>query len=148
MVSGKDFGVHTILLLCFTRKTVPVRSKRAAELTACTTMAYVPLLLSSDEKPALLVNIHGGPTVSPRYLDICVVNMPGGGVVFTSGSKADPPPQGFAAKTLVLERQYWTSRGFAVADIDYRGSAGYGREFRDKLKVSMPTDSSIYMPSS
>jgi dipeptidyl aminopeptidase/acylaminoacyl peptidase len=55
-----------------------------------------------DERPPLIVFVHGGPT-------------------------------GMADRGLKLKVQYWTSRGFAVCDLDYSGSAGYGRSYRERL---------------
>ncbi|MFJ8941911.1 prolyl oligopeptidase family serine peptidase [Streptomyces sp. NPDC102395] len=35
---------------------------------------------------------------------------------------------------LDLETAYFTSRGIGVAEVDYGGSSGYGREYRDRLR--------------
>ncbi|PMY67548.1 MULTISPECIES: S9 family peptidase [Pseudomonas] len=61
--------------------------------------------MSDDDRPPLVVFIHGGPTSA------CYPIL-------------DP------------RIQYWAQRGFAVADLNYRGSTGYGREYRQALHLS------------
>jgi dipeptidyl aminopeptidase/acylaminoacyl peptidase len=43
-------------------------------------------------------------------------------------------PTGFAGADFKIAYQFWTSRGFAILDVNYSGSSGFGRTYRDRLK--------------
>ena len=75
----------------------------------------------------------GGRAYAWLYLPASAASRPWRGkpplLVTTHGG-----PTGAASPALRLAVQFYTSRGWVVADINYRGSTGYGRRYRDALR--------------
>lgn len=61
------------------------------------------------------------PTVRTDGLPALIVNCHGG-------------PTSHVVPALDLRQQYWTSRGYGYLELNFRGSSGHGRSYRDALK--------------
>lgn len=82
----------------------------------------------------LLVEAEGSEPVHALYYP------PANAACSAPGDEAPPVivtahggPTGRADRGLKIKTQFWTSRGFGVCDVDYSGSSGYGRAYRERL---------------
>ena len=115
---------HT-LELTELRPTAPVLDPSSVSLPRHVTFPTAPTPADATDEPVAhalvylpqLDGVSGPPDSAPPL----VVRIHGG-------------PTASARPELSTSVQFWTTRGFAVADVNYRGSTGYGRDFRDALR--------------
>lgn len=111
---------------------IDVDSGEVETLRASSGAALEPAYISSAEPIAYPTT--GGHTSHAYYyapVNPDVVAPPGELpplVTFIHGGPTSATSPGFS-----LAIQYWTTRGFAVVDVDYRGSTGYGTAYRRQL---------------
>ncbi len=149
----------TDLGLPFTSFGYPVLSARGdsvAFTAASPEGATVVALLQPESGESEVVRTASDGVVDPRYVSLPrPIEFPTGGGETAFGffyppANPDfeapegelPPliveshggPTSHATPALDTEFLYWTSRGIGVVDVNYRGSSGYGREYRNKLR--------------
>ncbi len=101
-------------------------------------------------RPARDLNLDKALLVTPEHITFPTSSAtahalyyPPANPDFTGPPEERPPlmvlahggPTAQARRQLQLATLYWTSRGFAVVDVDYRGSTGYGRAYRQLLNA-------------
>jgi dipeptidyl aminopeptidase/acylaminoacyl peptidase len=102
--------------------------------TELCTAGEVPVDAGYLARPQAITFASGGATAHAFY-------YPPTNPDFTAPAGERPPlivkshggPTGSTSSELRLSNQFWTSRGFALCDVNYGGSTGYGRPYRERL---------------
>lgn len=108
-----DGGPHEIL-----------RSGGAAALSAADISIGEPVRLTDLEREAVYGVYY--PPRNARFEGMRGAAPPV--IINCHGGPTSHAPRGFKARA-----QFFTNRGFAVFDLDYSGSTGYGRDYRERL---------------
>ena len=151
----KGGGLQPVELLYTGLNSLQTNGRKAAMFAASPALAERVLTIDLETGAQEVVKVSNPAHIDPGYLSLPQsIEFPTEGGLTAhaayyppksrdSGGPPDekPPlvvrchggPTGSAGPGYTFEYQYWTSRGFAVVDVDYGGSAGYGRAYRMRL---------------
>ena len=124
-----ELGIYRIEFAGSTLELETLRAPRDLGLDAADISVPEPISFPSTDRAGAPRTAHAlfYPPASTRYcgpdgeLPPLLVMIHGG-------------PTSHAVPVLSPGTQYWTSRGFAVVDVNYGGSTGYGRAYRELLR--------------
>jgi dipeptidyl aminopeptidase/acylaminoacyl peptidase len=146
---------RNIELLYTSLSNVQVSGRKAALYAASATLAERVLVVDLDTHSQEVVKVSNRAHIDSKYFSVPKpIDFPTEGGL-TAHANYYPPqnhdyqaldgerpplivqchggPTGSAGETYAFEYQYWTSRGFALVDVNYGGSSGYGRAYRQRL---------------
>lgn len=111
---------------------IPEKRKAPAVLRPASDLSLAPAGISVGRT----VSFRGGDrkmTFAQYYPPVSATHRGPRGALPPALILAHGGPTSQAGRGLALRAQYFTSRGFAVLDVDYGGSTGYGRAYRERL---------------
>jgi dipeptidyl aminopeptidase/acylaminoacyl peptidase len=146
---------RNIELLYTSLSNVQVSGRKAALYASSATLAERVLVVDLDTHSQEVVKVSNRAHIDSKYFSVPKpIDFPTEGGL-TAHANYYPPqnhdyqaldgerpplivqchggPTGSAGETYAFEYQYWTSRGFALVDVNYGGSSGYGRAYRQRL---------------
>jgi dipeptidyl aminopeptidase/acylaminoacyl peptidase len=124
-IAGSATEPNQVVWLDFRARSVEVL-RVSAEVPVGTEFFSVPRPIAFPTEHESTAHALYYPPANPRF------EAPAGDrpplIVMSHGG-----PTGNTTSVFKLATQYWTSRGFAVVDVNYGGSTGYGRAYRQRL---------------
>lgn len=154
-IDAADGSLKQIELLYTTLSGVAVSGRRVALIAASPTLSARILVVDAGTGAQEVVKVSNPAHIDPGYFSIPqAIEFPTeGGMTahafyyppknkdYEAPPGEKPPlvvhchggPTSCAGSSFDLEFQYWTSRGFGIVDVNYGGSSGYGRAYRQRL---------------
>ena len=117
-----------VVLLDFTSRSVEVL-RSSADLSVDPGYLSVPRQISFPTEGGLTAHAHFYPPANGDFTPMAGPDEERPPLIVMS--HGGPTSQSTAA--FDLHKQFFTSRGFAVVDVNYGGSTGYGRDYRRRL---------------